>query len=271
MGATSGGWFFLGATSGGWFFLGATSRGCSFTRKSEGCLTAPPIVAPRPSSRGSAVGGVLAGGFPLCCFPPLVWCFPLWLCGGGAPLWFFCRALQLAFMTSYAAPSGGSASDDWTKPGRTRSKARSIARADDPADSALRQPTSHDPRPTARPTTNDRRPTTSSTIDDRRPRPTTHDPDPRLTTHVRRPTTHDQTTTTTSTTTTTQGPRPTTHDPRPTTTITITTTHNTRPTTHDQRPTTDDSRPTTDDRLRPTTHNARPTSGLNNALLQLLC
>jgi len=41
-------------------------------------------------------------------------------------------------MTSYAAPSGGSASDDWTKPGRTRSKARSIARADDPADSALR-------------------------------------------------------------------------------------------------------------------------------------
>jgi len=85
------------------------------------------------------VGGVLAGGFPLCCFPPLVWCFPLWLCGGGPPLRFFCQRLQLAFMTSYTAPSGGSASDDWTKPGRTHSKARSITRADDPADSALRQ------------------------------------------------------------------------------------------------------------------------------------
>jgi len=42
-------------------------------------------------------------------------------------------------MGSHAAPSGGSASDDWTKPGRTRSKARGSTRADAPADSALRQ------------------------------------------------------------------------------------------------------------------------------------
>jgi len=93
-------------------------------------LAAPPAAHSPPD--------LLAGGFPLCCLPPLVWCFPLWLCGGGPPLRFFCRRLQLAFMTSYTAPSGGSASDDWTKPGRTRSKARSITRADDPADSALR-------------------------------------------------------------------------------------------------------------------------------------
>jgi len=58
------------------------------------------------------VSFLLAGGFPLCCFPPLVWCFPLWLCGGGPPLRFFCSALQLALMTLHAAPSGGSASDD---------------------------------------------------------------------------------------------------------------------------------------------------------------
>jgi len=42
-------------------------------------------------------------------------------------------------MGSHAAPSGGSASDDWNKPGRTRSKARSSTRADALADSALRQ------------------------------------------------------------------------------------------------------------------------------------
>jgi len=41
-------------------------------------------------------------------------------------------------MDSHAAPSGGSASDDWTKPGRTRGKARGSTRADAPADSALR-------------------------------------------------------------------------------------------------------------------------------------
>jgi len=38
-------------------------------------------------------------------------------------------------MGPHAAPSGGSASDDWTKPGCTRSKARISTRADAPADS----------------------------------------------------------------------------------------------------------------------------------------
>jgi len=42
---------------------------------------------------------LLAGGFPLCCFPPLVRCFPLWLCGGGAPLRFFVARCSLLSWT----------------------------------------------------------------------------------------------------------------------------------------------------------------------------
>ena len=41
-------------------------------------------------------------------------------------------------MDSQTAPSGGSASDDWTMQGRTRGKARGSTRAGAPADSALR-------------------------------------------------------------------------------------------------------------------------------------
>ena len=57
--------------------------------------------------------------------------------GAGPPSGSLSR-VALAFMGSHAAPSGGSASDDWTKQGRTRSKARGSTRADAPADSALR-------------------------------------------------------------------------------------------------------------------------------------
>jgi len=55
-------------------------------------------------------------------FPPLG-VSPCGCVGAGPPSGSLSR-VALAFIGSHAAPSGGSASDDWTKQGRTRSKAR---------------------------------------------------------------------------------------------------------------------------------------------------
>ena len=71
-------------------------------------------------------------GFLVCCFPP----FGVSPCGcvrAGPPSSALSR-VALAFMGSHVAPSGGSASDDWTKQGRTRSKARGGTRTDAPDD-----------------------------------------------------------------------------------------------------------------------------------------
>jgi len=77
---------------------------------------------------------LLAGGFPLCCPPPPFGVSPCGCVGAGPPSGSLSR-VALAFMGSHAAPSGGSASDDWATQGRTRGKARGSARAGAPADS----------------------------------------------------------------------------------------------------------------------------------------
>ena len=69
-------------------------------------------------------------------FPPLG-VSPGGCVGAGPPSGSLSR-VALAFMGSHAAPSGGSASDDWTTQGRTRGKARGSTRAGAPVDSALR-------------------------------------------------------------------------------------------------------------------------------------
>jgi len=70
-------------------------------------------------------------GFPCGLFPPLCWCFPPRCLGAVAPPVPLSRVVASSMDMSHAAPSGGSASDDFVTQDRaSRSKVRSSTRAD---------------------------------------------------------------------------------------------------------------------------------------------